>query len=165
LRDNIAINVGYYLRNVGEHNFMEGRRGSMSKNLSTKIRSRLWILTASAIPAVAALALISTAARAADLTSAASSYTDTCAKCHGPAGKGDGPKAAELKDKDGKLVASGDLSDCAKMSKITDDDMFKELKEGGVSVGKSKFMTPYGDAMEDDEIKAMVAYVRTLCKK
>jgi mono/diheme cytochrome c family protein len=34
-----------------------------------------------------------------------------------------------------------------------------------VSVGKSKFMTPYGDAMEDDEIKAMVAYVRTLCKK
>ena len=98
-------------------------------------------------------------------TAAASSYSDTCAKCHGPAGKGDGPKAAELKDKDGKLVACGDLSDCAKMAKVTDDDMFKELKEGGQAVGKSKFMTPYGDAMEDDEIKAMVAYVRTLCKK
>ncbi|MGO8804280.1 c-type cytochrome [Candidatus Binatus sp.] len=137
----------------------------MTESLTTKVRSRVWIWTATVIPAVAALALISTAARAADLTSAASSYTDTCAKCHGPAGKGDGPKAAELKDKDGKPVAIGDLSDCAKMSKVTDDDLFKELKEGGASVGKSKFMTPYGDAMEDDEIKAMVAYVRTLCKK
>jgi cytochrome c oxidase cbb3-type subunit 3 len=161
LRDNIAIIVGYYSGNCGEHNFMEGRRGVMR----TKIRSTLWVWTVSAIPAVAALALISTGARAADLTAAASSYSDTCAKCHGPAGKGDGPKAAELKDKDGKVVASGDLSDCAKMAKVTDDDMFKELKEGGQAVGKSKFMTPYGDAMEDDEIKAMVAYVRTLCKK
>jgi len=137
----------------------------MSKSLRTKNRSRLWIWTASAIPAVAALALISTAARAADLTAAASSYADTCAKCHGPAGKGDGPKAADLKDKEGKPVAIGDLSDCAKMAKVSDDGMFKELKEGGASVGKSKFMTAYGDAMEDDEIKAMVAYVRTLCKK
>ncbi len=137
----------------------------MSKSLKTKIRSRLWIWTASAIPAAAALALISTTAHAADAAAAASSYSDTCAKCHGPAGKGDGPKAADLKDKDGKVIACGDLSDCAKMSKITDDDMFKELKEGGTAVGKSKYMTAYGDAMEDDEIKAMVAYVRTLCKK
>jgi mono/diheme cytochrome c family protein len=137
----------------------------MAESLRTNIRSRLWTLTAAAIPAVAALALISTVARAADLASAASSYKDTCAKCHGDLGKGDGPKAKELKDKEGKPVAIGDLSDCAKMAKVTDDDMFKELKEGGASVGKSKFMTPYGDAMEDDEIKAMVSYVRTLCKK
>ncbi len=137
----------------------------MSKSLRTKIRSRLWIWTASAIPAVAALALISTAARAADLTAAASSYSDACAKCHGPAGKGDGPKAAELKDKEGKLISCGDLSDCAQMAKVADDAMFKELKEGGAAVGKSKFMIAYGDAMEDDDIKALVAYVRTLCKK
>ncbi|MGO9007167.1 MAG: c-type cytochrome [Beijerinckiaceae bacterium] len=134
-------------------------------SLTTRIRSRLLVWTASAIPAVAALALISTVARAADMTSAASSYKDTCAKCHGDLGKGDGPKAKDLKDKEGKVVACGDLTDCAKMSKVTDDDMFKELKEGGASVGKTKFMTPYGDAMEDDEIKAMVAYVKTLCKK
>jgi len=137
----------------------------MSKSLRTKTRLRLWIWAAPAISAVAALALISTAARAADLTAAASSYSDTCAKCHGASGKGDGPKAAELKDKDGKVVSCGDLSDCAKMSKITDDDMFKELKEGGQAVGKTKFMIAYSDVMEDDEIKAMVAYVRTLCKK
>ncbi|MGD1027037.1 c-type cytochrome [Candidatus Binatus soli] len=137
----------------------------MSKSLKTKIRSRLWIWTVSAIPAVAALALISTAAHAADAAAAASSYSETCAKCHGKTGKGDGPKAAELKSKEGKPISCGDLSDCAQMAKITDDDMFKELKEGGQAVGKSKYMTPYGDAMEDDEIKALVAYVRTLCKK
>jgi len=137
----------------------------MSKSSRTKIRSKLWICTASAIPAIAALALFSTAARAADLTAAASSYADTCAKCHGPAGKGDGPKAAELKDREGKPISVGDLSDCAKMAKLSDADMFKELKEGGAAVGKSKLMIAYGDAMEDDEIKALVAYVRTLCKK
>jgi len=131
----------------------------MSKSLRTKNRSRLWIWTASAIPAVAALALVSTGAHAADAAATASSYADTCAKCHGAAGKGDGPKAADLK------TTMPDLSDCAKMSKITDDEMFKELKEGGAAVGKSKFMIAYGDAMEDDDIKAMVAYVRTLCKK
>jgi len=137
----------------------------MSKSSRTKIRSKLWICTASAIPAIAALALFSTAARAADLTAAASSYADTCAKCHGPAGKGDGPKAAELKDKEGKPISVGDLSDCAKMAKLSDADMFKELKEGGAAVGKSKIMIDYGDAMEEAEIKALVAYVRTLCKK
>ncbi len=137
----------------------------MSKSFRMKIRSRLWIWTASAIPAAAALALISTTAHAADLTAAASSYKDTCATCHGASGKGDGPKAAGLKDNDGKVVSCGDLSDCAAMSKITDDDMFKELKQGGEAVGKTKFMAPYGDMMEDDDIKAMVAYVRTMCSK
>jgi len=137
----------------------------MTQSLRTKIGSKVWVWTAAAIPAVAAMALIATVARAADLTSAASSYKDTCTKCHGDGGKGDGPKAKDLKDKDGKPVAIGDLTDCAKMAKVTDDDIFKELKEGGASVGKSKFMTPYGDAMEDDELKAMVSYVRTLCKK
>jgi cytochrome c oxidase cbb3-type subunit III len=137
----------------------------MSKDLRTKTRSRLWIWTAPAISAVAAVALFSSAARAADLSAAASSYSDTCAKCHGPTGKGDGPKAKDLKDNNGKPISVGDLSDCARMSKISDDDMFKELKEGGAAVGKSKLMIAYGDAMEDDEIKAMVAYVRTLCKK
>lgn len=121
-----------------------------------------------AIPVAAGVMLVTLMSRPLPAhADAAASYSDTCAKCHGPSGNGDGPKAKDLKDKNGKPITAADLAltDCAKMAKISDDDMFKELKEGGESVGKSKLMIAYGDAMEDDEIKALVAYVRTLCKK
>ena len=58
-----------------------------------------------------------------------------------------------------------DLTDGATMSKVSDDDVFKVIKEGGPAIGKSKEMNGFGDGMEDDEIKAMVTYVRSLCKK
>jgi mono/diheme cytochrome c family protein len=121
-----------------------------------------------AIPMAAGVMLVTLMSRPVPAhADAAASYSDTCAKCHGATGKGDGPKATDLKDKDGKKITAADLAltDCAKMAKISDDDMFKELKEGGESVGKSKLMIAYGDAMEDDEIKALVSYVRTFCKK
>lgn len=109
-----------------------------------------------ALAIAASLAMTSTPSRADD---AASSYKTLCAKCHGDTGKGDGPSVAKLEKK------PHDLTDCATMGKLSDDDMFKVIKEGGPAIGKSKEMNGFGDGMEDDEIKAMVAYVRTLCKK
>ncbi len=134
----------------------------MSESLRTRIRSRLWIWTASAIPAVAALALISSTARAAavDLKAAASNYADSCADCHGQSGKGDGPKAAELKG-----AKPANYTDCAAMSKYTDDYLFNVIKNGGKSVGKSKDMADFGKAYDDDEIRGLVAYVRSFCNK
>ena len=133
----------------------------MLESLRTKIRSRLWIWTATAIPAVAALALISTAARAAevDLKAAASNYSDSCVDCHGQSGKGDGPKAAKLKGK------PANFTDCAAMSKFTDDYLFNIIKNGGKSMGKSKDMADFGMAYDDNEIRGLVAYVRSFCKK
>jgi mono/diheme cytochrome c family protein len=134
----------------------------MSESLRTKIRSRGLIWSAAAVPAVAALALISTATRAAavDLKAAASNYSDSCADCHGESGKGDGPKAAELKN-----AKPANYTDCAAMSKFTDDYLFNVIKNGGKSVGKSKDMADFGKAYDDDEIRGLVAYVRTFCKK
>lgn len=109
-----------------------------------------------ALALAASLAFASTPARAED---AAASYKTLCAKCHGDSGKGDGPSVAKLEKK------PGDLTDCAATGKLSDDDLFKVIKEGGPAIGKSKEMNGFGDGMEDDEIKGMVTYVRSLCKK
>ncbi|HKN02025.1 MAG TPA: cytochrome c [Candidatus Binataceae bacterium] len=133
----------------------------MSESFRTRIRARLWIWIAPAIPGVAALALISTAARAAavDLKAAASNYSASCVDCHGQSGKGDGPKASELKTK------PANYTDCAAMSKFTDDYLFNVIKNGGKSVGKSADMADFGQAYSDDEIRGLVAYVRSFCSK
>jgi len=115
--------------------------------------------SAAAAAVMLALALISTAARAADLKAAASNYSDSCAGCHGTSGKGDGPKAAKLS------VKVGDLTDCAKMAKVSDDVLFKVVKEGGPAANLNKAMTGFSDAYEDNEISGMVAYIRSFCGK
>ena len=133
----------------------------MSENSPAKVRVKGWgwIPSTAALALILAPALISTAARADDLKAAASNYTESCAGCHGATGKGDGKKSAELKTK------PADYTDCSKMSKLTDDYLFGVIKGGGKSVGKSKDMADFGKAFDDDEIRGLVAYVRTFCKK
>jgi cytochrome c553 len=135
----------------------------MLESSPAKIRLKGWSLMplAAAVAMVLAPALISTSARAAevDLKAAASNFSDSCADCHGESGKGDGKKSAELKTK------PADYTDCSKMSKLTDDYLFGVIKGGGKSVGKSKDMADFGKAFDDDEIRGLVAYVRTFCKK
>jgi cytochrome c553 len=96
---------------------------------------------------------------AADLSAAANNFSDSCSDCHGKSGKGDGPRAAELK------TQPANYTDCGAMSKIDDDYMFKIIKGGGESVGKSKDMPDFAKAYDDDEIKSLIAYVRSFCKK
>jgi mono/diheme cytochrome c family protein len=133
----------------------------MSTNSPAKVRAKGWgwIPSAAALALILAPALISTTAHADDLKAAASNYTESCAGCHGPTGKGDGPKAAKLS------VKVGDLSDCAKMSKVSDDVLFKVTKEGGPAANLNKAMAPFGDAFEDNDIKGLVAYIRSFCAK
>jgi mono/diheme cytochrome c family protein len=133
--------------------------------MSDKLRKRIfsnssnWNLWAVPVAAAVMLTSWSVPARAADPAAAASNYTDSCADCHGPGGKGDGPKAAELKTK------PANYTDCAAMAKFDDDYLVKIIKQGGEALGKGKGMPDFTKAYEDDEIRALVAYVRTFCKK
>src|ERR671937_901010 len=86
-------------------------------------------------------------------------YMQFCASCHGQSGKGDGPAAAALNPK------PRDHTDRQYMSSLSDDQLFKVIKEGGASVGKSPLMPPWGPSLKDDQIKDVIAYVRTLCCK
>jgi mono/diheme cytochrome c family protein len=84
-------------------------------------------------------------------------YGQYCASCHGQSGKGDGPAAAALNPK------PRDHTDKEYMSKLSDDDLMNVIKNGGASIGKSPLMPPWGASLKDDQIKDVVAYVRSLC--
>lgn len=109
--------------------------------------------------ALAASLSTGTGVSRADETATSDSYKTFCAKCHGDTGKGDGFSAATLE----RRPAS--LADCAMMAKVSDDELFKAIKEGGIAVGKSKEMMAFADGMEDDQIKALATYVRSFCKQ
>lgn len=85
-------------------------------------------------------------------------YKQYCASCHGPDGKGNGPAAAALP------VKPADHTNAAVMSKISDAELFKAIKEGGQAAGKSPAMAPWGGTLKDEQIRALVAYVRSLAK-
>jgi mono/diheme cytochrome c family protein len=97
-------------------------------------------------------------AHAADAEQGKKLYGQFCVTCHGESGKGDGAAAAALNPK------PRDHTDKEYMSKLSDDDMLKVIKNGGASVGKSPLMPPWGASLKDDQIQDIIAYVRTLSK-
>ncbi len=91
--------------------------------------------------------------------SAQANYKELCVKCHGVSGKGDGPEAKTLNPK------PANYTDCKKMTADSDQVLFNIIKNGSQSVGRSKEMPPWKEALGDDEIHDLVKYVRSFCKK
>ena len=77
-------------------------------------------------------------------------YAEKCALCHNEDGKGN----AQMKMKD-----MPDFTNAAWQQKEKDEEFAKMIKEG------KKPMPAFGDKLTDDQIKALVAYVRAFAKK
>jgi mono/diheme cytochrome c family protein len=90
--------------------------------------------------------------RAAD---AKTNWANNCVQCHGASGKGD--------TKMGKMLNAADLTDSKKQASFTDAQAAAAIKDGIKQNGKTA-MKAFGGKLSDDEIKALVAYVRTLKK-
>ncbi|MDP4200611.1 MAG: cytochrome c [Bacteroidota bacterium] len=81
-------------------------------------------------------------------------YMSSCAVCHGTQGRGDGPAAAALAAK------PRDHTNGAYMDKLSNSHIYKVVKFGGVMFGYPAM--PAQPSLGDDEIKDLIAFVRTL---
>ena len=101
---------------------------------------------------IAAMALATLSARAGD---AKALYDQNCAKCHGADGKGD--------TKMGQRLGVKDYTTAAVQDALKDDAAFKAIKEG-LKDKDGKTLMKAADGIADDDIKALVAYMRTFKK-
>ena len=78
-----------------------------------------------------------------------------CAACHGKDGKG--------QTKMGQILGIKDLTDAKVQASFTDDQAIKDIKEGISENGKKK-MKAFGDKFSDDDLKVLIAHVRSFKK-
>jgi mono/diheme cytochrome c family protein len=84
-------------------------------------------------------------------------YDQLCWRCHGRLGKSDGPVSDAMNPR------PRDLTDRTYMATVSDDDLLNVIKYGGAAVGKSPAMMAFKDALSDDDIGDLIAFIRTLC--
>ena len=101
---------------------------------------------------IAALLMVSAMSVFAD---GKSLYEDGCAKCHGADGKG--------QTKMGQKLGAKDYTDAKVQDALKDDAAVKSIKEGIKDKDGKTLMKP-AEGISDDDIKAMVAYMRTFKK-
>ena len=98
------------------------------------------------------------AALSASAAEAKDNWNTLCAKCHGAEGKGD--------TKIGQKLGVKDFTDAKVQAAIKDEDATKAIKEGRKNADGNTLMKPFvtgaDTPLSDDEVKALVAYVRGL---
>jgi cytochrome c553 len=82
-------------------------------------------------------------------------YEKNCAKCHGPDGKG--------QTKMGQKLGIKDYTDAKVQADLKDADATKAIKEG-LKVKEDKVVMKPAEGLSDDDIKGLVAYMRTFKK-
>ena len=106
--------------------------------------------------ALACLLLWPLASQAQDAAAGQEIYTQYCALCHGPQGKGDGSLSANLDPK------PRNHTDGAYMNALSDAHLLKVIGGGGAAAGLSPIMPAWGAILSAQQIQDVVAFVRTL---
>lgn len=83
-------------------------------------------------------------------------YQSNCSSCHGENGKGDGIAAQSLP------ARPADHTNGAVMNPLTDKWLTDVISKGGGAVGKSTFMPAWGGALDEKQVRDIVAYIRTI---
>jgi len=79
-------------------------------------------------------------------------YAQNCVVCHGVKGKGNGPSGRGLNPKPTDFTTAV----------ANDDEWFKATKLGTKAIGKSPGMEAYAGKLSDEQIRDVLAYVKTL---
>ncbi len=80
-------------------------------------------------------------------------YKTLCIACHGEKGDGNGPAGAAMNPK------PGNFTDPANSERITDEWVYKMVKNGGAANGKSAMMVAWSGALNDQQVRDVSAYV------
>ena len=94
-----------------------------------------------------------------DAAKGAETYKMMCASCHGDKGDGAGPAGAALNPK------PANFTDAKRAAEIDDQYTYEIIKEGGAAKGKSPLMVSWKAAMDDQKLRDVTAYVRSLGAK
>jgi cytochrome c oxidase cbb3-type subunit 3 len=90
-----------------------------------------------------------------DLTQAKQTFDQMCAGCHGFQGDGkDGTKS-------GFVPRVPTLANKEYMASLPDDYLFLIIKKGGAYMGKIAAMPAWEQRFSDEEIRELVAHIRT----
>jgi mono/diheme cytochrome c family protein len=81
-------------------------------------------------------------------------YLALCATCHGADGHGSWRSTLFL-------IRPGDLADASRMRQHSDQYLMDIIKHGGAPFGRPG-MPAFGSMLSDDDVRAVVAYLRTL---
>ncbi len=90
-----------------------------------------------------------------DVMAGQADYQLYCAPCHGPEGRGDGPAA--LAD-----PKPADHSDPEYMATLSDKQVYCVIQNGGVALGKSPLMVGWGSVLNEEQLRDVLAFVRSL---
>src|SRR5205814_9914169 len=90
--------------------------------------------------------LLASGLRAADEPDAAAIFKQKCSMCHGPDGKGFA------------AIKTPDFTDPKVQASLTDKQIQETIENGK----KDTPMPPFKDKLKDDEIQAMVKFIRSL---
>ena len=85
-------------------------------------------------------------------------YRRWCSQCHGLDGSGDG-----INSTPDMAINPRDHTDSLFMTTRTDEQFEDVILGGGASVAKSPLMPPWKSTLSEEEVKALVVYLRELC--
>ncbi|MBI5598606.1 MAG: cytochrome c [Deltaproteobacteria bacterium] len=90
---------------------------------------------------------------------ASSLYLHYCSQCHGIGGRGDG-----INSTPDMAINPRDHTEASFMSTRSDEQFIEIITGGGTRLAKSPLMPSWGSTLSGEEISALVAYLRELCK-
>ena len=113
-----------------------------------------WALLAPTL--LAAQSAIAPNSVAGDVSKGRDIYLRYCSGCHGEDGRGE---AKTFRPN------VGNLSVKQLMDELSDEYLFVVIQKGGAAVGKNAAMPAWSAQLGDDEIRDVVAFVRTLSRR
>lgn len=114
-------------------------------------KKAFWILACSALLLVGADSI-----EAQNESEGKKLYLTYCSSCHGDSGKGDGPAAPSLP------VKPANHTDGSVMNRLSDKFLLDIISKGGSAVGKSAMMPGWGGQFKEDQLRDILAYVRSI---